>query len=52
MTYHGDGQGPGGDTVDDLVDLIRVDAKTIKGTGGRQLDMSLRRQIGRVASKA
>jgi hypothetical protein len=35
MTYHGDGQCARGNAVDHLVDLIGVNAETIKGTGGR-----------------
>lgn len=51
ITHHCDGQCTRGDAVDDFIDLIGVDAKTIEGTGGRELDVCLGRQIAGVASE-
>lgn len=50
MTYHCDGQASRSNTLDHFVDFISVDAKTIEGTGRRELQMGSRCQIGRVAS--
>lgn len=36
--------------ADDFVELVRVDAQSVKGTGSRELDVSLGRQVVRVAA--
>lgn len=50
ITYHGDGQSARRNPVDHLVDLVCVDAETVEGAWGRQLDVGLGGQVGRVAS--
>lgn len=51
MTYHGDGQRAWSNVANYFVELVRVDAETIEGAGGREPDVGLGRQVVRVAAR-
>ncbi|KIH89559.1 hypothetical protein SPBR_06644 [Sporothrix brasiliensis 5110] len=46
----GDGQGPGREARNDLLDLVGVDAQAVKGARARQAGVGLRGQVVRVAA--